>query len=298
VSEAYFPLRIDFIDPAGFRGELARTSLGAVGLSRLRSHPVRYERRREHIGAANDEEYLVTIPIVSTVEFNQLGRNVRCAPGGFLLERGHEPYCFLYDQPNDLYVLKVGARALAERIGPPERLGHWAFDATEGIGRLFTTMVAQAHSDAAKADEPARAVIGRQLLELLGLALANDPRALSSSASAVRAAHVSRAERYIRANLSDPELSPERVAEACGISKRYLHELFHEMNATIAQLIREERLIAARDTLGMPHSGPIADIAYRFGFSDQAQFSRLFKQTFGLTPSTYRQQVAEARVQR
>ena len=36
----------------------------------------------------------------------------------------------------------------------------------------------------------------------------------------------------------------------------------------------------------------IADIAYRFGFSDQAQFSRLFKARFGQTPSEYRSRSA------
>ena len=45
-----------------------------------------------------------------------------------------------------------------------------------------------------------------------------------------------------------PEPTPaETVAQACAISKRYLHELFGETNATVAQFIRESRLIAARD---------------------------------------------------
>ena len=38
----------------------------------------------------------------------------------------------------------------------------------------------------------------------------------------------------------------------------------------------------------MPNPGPMSDIAYRFGFADQAQFSRLFKAMFGQTPSGYR----------
>jgi AraC-like DNA-binding protein len=38
----------------------------------------------------------------------------------------------------------------------------------------------------------------------------------------------------------------------------------------------------------MPGAGPLSDVAYRFGFSDQAQFSRLFKAMFGQTPSGYR----------
>jgi AraC-like DNA-binding protein len=297
VSEAYFPLELGFTDPAGFSGELTRLSLGDVRLSRLRSDPASYERHRQHISAAADEEYLVTIPAASPVEFLQLGREVRCTPGGFLIERGHEPYRFLYGRPNDLYVLKVGARALAERVAHPEQLGAQVFDASHGVGRLFATMVAHAQADAGGADAAAAAVIGRQLLELLGLALANDASATTSSASAVRAAHIRRAERYIRAKLADPDLSPGRVAEACAISKRYLHDLFRDMNATVAQRIRDERLIAARDRLGAPGPASVADVAYRFGFSDQAQFSRLFKQSFGQTPSGYRQRTAEMRIE-
>jgi AraC-like DNA-binding protein len=40
--------------------------------------------------------------------------------------------------------------------------------------------------------------------------------------------------------------------------------------------------------LDLPNAAPMAEIAYRFGFSDQAQFSRLFKAMFGQTPSSYR----------
>jgi AraC-like DNA-binding protein len=84
------------------------------------------------------------------------------------------------------------------------------------------------------------------------------------------------------------------VADACGISKRYLHELFSDTNKTVSQFIREERLIAARDVIGASRHLPMAEIAYRFGFSDQAQFSRLFKALFGLTPTDWRRQAGDA----
>ena len=112
VSEAYFPLELQFRDPVRFNGELARAELGHVGMSRLTSDPVNYERRRSHIRNAQEEEYLVTLPRATSVEFRQMGRDVRCDPGGFIIERGDEPYRFLYERPNDLYVLKVSRRAL------------------------------------------------------------------------------------------------------------------------------------------------------------------------------------------
>ncbi|MCK5445054.1 MAG: AraC family transcriptional regulator, partial [Rhodospirillaceae bacterium] len=50
---------------------------------------------------------------------------------------------------------------------------------------------------------------------------------------------------------------------------------------------RDQRLTAARDRLEASTSVRIADVAYRFGFSDQAQFSRLFKAQFDVTPSEF-----------
>ena len=104
--------------------------------------------------------------------------------------------------------------------------------------------------------------------------------------------HLRRAEQVIRQNLSEPSLSPEFVAEACGISKRYLHELFSDTNKTVSQFIREARLIAARDLIATARSVPMAEVAYRHGFSDQAQFSRVFRSLFGQTPSDWRRETA------
>ncbi len=135
----------------------------------------------------------------------------------------------------------------------------------------------------------AHGYLGLQLVDLLVLALKSDERALFSNASAVREAHLSRIEQFVRANLTDQDLGPERVAGACGISIRYLHELFRDTNQTLGQWVREQRLAAARRAIEDRHNNQtIAEIAYRWGFTDQAQFSRLFRAAFGATPSECR----------
>lgn len=293
IAEAYFPLHLTFRDAARFEGQLDMRSLGDLGLSRLRTEPVQYERQRHHISATTEEQYLITIPLRSPVEFSQLGREVRCDPGGFLLERGDEPYRFSYGAANDLCVLKVAKPLLAEKLRNPDRFCALVFDGREGLGGLFTTMAQQVEQITT---DQAGAVLGRHLIELLALSL--DRSADGGAASAVRAAHLRRARQIVQRNLANPDLSPGMVADACGISKRYLHEVFADENCTVAQFIREQRLIAARDLLQMPNPGPMSDVAYRFGFSDQAQFSRLFKAMFGQTPSGYRAMVAGPSAQR
>lgn len=288
VTESYFPLELQFRDSIHFNGQLSRTSLGHVGLSRLTSDPVNYERRRAHICEAREEEYLITLPRSSAVEFRQSGREVRCDPGGFIIERGDEPYRFMYENANDLYVLKVGRKALEERVRQPDRFCARVFNATCGTAGLFATMVDQAQTQSGSLGASAAETVGRQLLELLGLLLDETSDASTSSVSAVRVAHIARVENFIRANLKNAELTPDLIAESCGISKRYLHDLFKDVNGTVSQQIRDQRLIAARDRLAASPGLPIAEVAYRFGFSDQAQFSRLFKTKFGQTPSEFK----------
>ena len=68
----------------------------------------------------NLAQILVTVPMSSEVEFSQLGRNMRCAPGQFLLEYSDEPYDFSHGNDNLLWVLKLPERALQARVGELE----------------------------------------------------------------------------------------------------------------------------------------------------------------------------------
>jgi AraC-like DNA-binding protein len=225
------------------------------------------------------------------VEFRQLGREVRCDPGGFILERGDEPYRFAYGASNELSVLKISRKSLAEKVRDPDRFCARTIDARSGLPALFTSMMHQLHSMPLSAGRAAE-VLGRQMVEVLALALdegAGDDHQVRTS---VRSGHLRRAEQVIRKHLSNPALSPEMVAEACGISKRYLHELFGDTYQTVSQFIRDERLVAARDLISMAPSLSMAEVSYRFGFCDQAQFSRLFKSKFGQTPSDWRRDTA------
>lgn len=289
ISDAYFPLSLHFRDTQRFQGRLSHVDVGGVGLSRLTSEPVKYERRTRHIRSDVHEDYLITIPRSTSVQFQQMGKEVCCDPGGFIIERGDEPYRFMYERPNDLFVLKVAKSDLMDRVRQPDRFCAQVFDATAGSGALFISMVEQSQRHLPDAKQSAGKVIGRQMLELLALTIEQAHLGTSSmEGSAVRAAHMNRIENFIRQNIKNPKLSPDAIAAGCGISKRYLHDLFKTVNGTVSQFVRDERLKAARDQLECMSDVPISEVAYRFGFTDQAQFSRLFKARFGMTPTGFR----------
>ncbi|MBW3099011.1 helix-turn-helix domain-containing protein [Pseudohoeflea coraliihabitans] len=288
IADVYFPLALTYRSASRFKGKLSNRSVGRIEVSRLRTEPLQYERLPRHISSTSEEEFLVTLPRRSPVTFYQMNREVRCEPGGFILERGDAPYRFSYEEANDLLVLKVPKPLLGTYLREPDQHCARVFDGRSGMGGLFSAMARRLHDEDTITDAASAAVVSRHLIELLTLALEDRGSGESMAGSAVRTAHLRRAGDYIAAHLTDPSLSPETIANACGVSKRYLHDLFRDVNGTVSQHIRDQRLIAARAMLEVASNRSIAEIAYRFGFCDQAQFSRLFKARFGETPSEHR----------
>jgi AraC-like DNA-binding protein len=296
VSRIYFPLDLDFRRQPVFSGSLDLWALGAVSISRNVSDGLLYRRHQRHLGAEREESYLVTIPERAEISFTQAGRDVRCRPGSFLIERSHLPYEFSTSEPNALWVLKVPAAMLRARLGEPERLAALIFDADAGAGRLFVDMLRISVPRLAEMDGTAREVVGKHLVDLLALAVEADGRMLGTAQSAVQTAHLRRVERFIRANLAESQLTPRRIAEASGISVRTLHLLFESQGTTVCAWMREQRLLMCEEALrdgGCRKS--ISEIAYKWGFGDQAQFSRHFRTRFGCTPSDARAAARTAR---
>lgn len=286
IANTYFNLQLSFHDDHQFEGRLDFWDLNTVQLSRLESSGLVYRRLRQHC-SAQDRQVLVTVPFKTDVEFSQLGRTTRCTPGQFLLELSEEPYDFGYGQNNAMWVLKVPVSALKARIGEPSRFCARQYDSLQGVGRLFSDylQLMTRHCEIPH-DSNVRALMGTQLIDLLAISLQQHPDALQSSQSAVRDAHLARIEAHVRQHLCDPALSPEHIALACGISLRYLHQLFKDTGQSVSQWIRELRLQSAHESLSRAKAQTsVAQIAYAAGFGDHAQFTHAFRKKFGHAPS-------------
>lgn len=108
-------------------------------------------------------------------------------------------------------------------------------------------------------------------------------RAIASA----RAGLLGQVRRFIEDNLDDPALSASSIARAHAISVRTLHLLFADTGTTVSRSIRQRRLDVCYRELSRARPGKtVTDVASRWGFVDSAHFSRLFKQAYGVTPSS------------
>ncbi len=97
-------------------------------------------------------------------------------------------------------------------------------------------------------------------------------------------------QKIIDESLTQPNLNPVGLAGRLNISVRHLYRLFEEQNDSVCRYIQRSRLKRSAEDLSnhFLRSESITSIAYKWGFTDSAHFSRAFKKHFQLSPKEYR----------
>ncbi|MCP8687176.1 helix-turn-helix domain-containing protein [Marinobacterium sedimentorum] len=294
IDKTYFPLTLDFREPEAFSGSLSCWNVEQISISRLETSATRYRRNARNISKEEDSPFLITIPQLQPVDFSQDRHKVICNPGSFILERSDLPYEFSYARDNQLWVLRVPDANLRTRVRTPERFLYMEFSLLQGAGALFSDFLASLVRQVPYLGTQGAGLASQQLLELLALTLEDDDRVIASGEACVSNAHLMRIEHFVRENITNPDLSPELIASACQISTRYMHKLFQGSGQTVGQWIKEVRLQAAMNDIRSGSSKvTLAEVAYRWGFADQAHFCRSFKSRFGCTAREARESARE-----
>jgi AraC-like DNA-binding protein len=107
---------------------------------------------------------------------------------------------------------------------------------------------------------------------------------------AVRAGRLAQAHRYIDQHLTDPELSPARVAAALSIAVRTLHMLFEPTGSSFGRHVLRRRLEECRTALLVHPSRPVTDIAFAWGFNSLSHFYHAFHEAYGMAPGELRRE--------
>ncbi len=128
------------------------------------------------------------------------------------------------------------------------------------------------------------------LTELLVTCLSHANADASDESTSVQLGHLRRVCRTLEARLADAELTIEDIGRMEGLSTRYVQRLFKASSTTFSEYLKERRLERCRIDLAnraLAHF-TVAELCYRWGFGDAANFSRAFTARFGVSPKAYR----------
>ncbi|HVZ53267.1 MAG TPA: acetamidase/formamidase family protein [Pseudolabrys sp.] len=222
-------------------------------------------------------------------------RHALCAGDLAVLPR-QEAWEFSFKREMHVVALSVGSSAYHGRKIGSLSFGRPRIVRAEGLTAVLARSLDAAAESLEILTAAEWATLSQALAEML-LTLLRQPTDGSADAggTTVRAALLHRIYQTIERSLDDPELTPARVAQAEGISERYLQKLFETTGDNFTLYLRQRRLHRTRDELANPAnaSQSVSEIAFRCGFNDAAHFSRAFRERFGLSPREFRRQEAE-----
>lgn len=262
----------------------ANLTFGAIGRLQIGHITVSCHRIGLTPELARTDRHPVAKVIVQTVGdavYEQCGERVTLSPGDGLVYDVSQPHTITCTETTEHFVVIVPHDLLVGRGVRLDRLSAQRFSARAGIGRLAADLIHSTYGELATIAAASEDGLAASLLSLMFLPL---PQETAHSSEALRY----RIESYIRDRIRDPELSIDQIASALRCSKRYLHMAFAACDRSITEHIWTTRLDGCRSDLERRPDVTISEIAFAWGFSSSAHFSRTFRNRFGVTPSEFR----------
>lgn len=263
--------------------------LGAGRVMSCTCDPCAGARTRIEIGRSDDEYFGVLHVVEGAERIRQCNRDALLGPGDFTLWDSRQPIEFSVGARLSKITLLVPQPLLTAIL--PRAADHVArtFSGTSGRGALFANhlrVLARERQGVASTHVPN---LLATTIDLLGMALAPEDGAVNELVSVRHRDLFDRVQQYIQLHLGDPDLRPVAIAAAHGVSTRQLQRVFEENGLMMERWIWQERLTRCRQQLVQLPDAPVSVVAFRWGFSDAAHFSRAFRREFGLSPRQFRQ---------
>ncbi|MEU6861691.1 helix-turn-helix domain-containing protein [Streptomyces sp. NPDC046876] len=293
VSGDLMPVSLSTERRADFHAEITDLELGAVRLSAFTFSPVLSRRTPTHVRRGDPENYQLALVTRGGFRISQKGNDTEVM-GDMVLTASSLPMenaGVSSDGQVQAAVLQIPRSALALRPDRVDRLLAQRIGADRGTAAIFKGFVRTMLAEGPSCRPVELAGMGSIALDLATACLAQQlgsPREAPPEARAQEMRH--QVMRFIDTNLSDPELTPQTVADHHSISLRTLYNLFQGQPLSVAARIRQGRLDRAFADLARPElrAEPVQTIALRCGFSSGTAFGRAFKEAYGRTPAEHR----------
>jgi acetamidase/formamidase/AraC-like DNA-binding protein len=240
---------------------------------------------------------LVLLPLEDGVALKTAAGHQIVAAGHLLLLPRKGDWSVSFQRDMRAVVLSVTSDPLHSRRASAPAIADVQIVGPGGFGDVFARMMEQVARNLETLSDAEWLAIAQSLADLLPTFTRQlaEPTADLNSGTATKAATLHRLCQTIERRLDDADLTPAKVAQAEGISERYLQKLFEGTGSSFTHYLRERRLQRTWADLSNPSEAhhSISEIAFRAGFNDSAHFSRTFRHRFGLSPREFRQNEAE-----
>ncbi|MFG2915367.1 helix-turn-helix domain-containing protein [Kitasatospora sp. NPDC048298] len=298
VPVAAVPFTVASYEPPSDPGRMTTRQLGHLLFLTTEAGPRCYTRGPREIarGTRQAEGFLVVAVMGATgAVVRQDGRTTEVPAGAVSFWYSETPHVVDYPDGVDVRVCLIPRRALGARDEQLARVTATVADAGGPVAALVAQSLLTLAETAEDCPEFVAGRLARNVTDLVATlvteqAARDTPATEDSRTEDSRYARIREIHAYVDRHLRDPELGPQSIAAAHDISVRSLHKLFEGEGTTVSRLIQRRRLQESAEELTREDGGDstVSGVAQRWGFTDPAHFSRLFRASYGISPSRWR----------
>lgn len=288
IHRLFHGLDSDFYGDEGFDGRMATVRAGDVVLTKLEANRHRVMRSASLVRQSEVGYLKIVAPWVGCAGVEQKGREAWVSADQWSIYDTTDSYAVANPVRAEHLIVMLPRDRLVERGLALDPLMARRLGGSGGVARIALETMRNAYRELPGMSEAASRGVGDAITQLVHLAMLD----LAGIGTAVtqREALRERIKQHVGERLGDPGLTVDSIALALNCSRRQLYNAFAEEVDGVAGYILHRRLEGCRrclDDRAQVHRS-ITAIAFDFGFSNMAHFSRVFRAHLGLAPSDYR----------
>jgi AraC-like DNA-binding protein len=285
VSDLHGKFRIDVPDQqAPYHGRIDWHATELYRMVCWVGEPERLIRDEPQVRADPVPMYELVVPLEGEMILETKARSTKLAPGEMALVSLNAPVATTHTtrcRAMGFLIPESEVRGQFPPLAPSTFVGR-----RTGLGNVAFESMRSLNLQAANMTSPEFDAVARHLLDMVMLASRTQYSDTVDHAADIEAA----IRHQIRQRASDPTLNGESLALALGWSLRQIQHILQRAGTTPSELIRTERLQAARELLIAPDRDllTVGQVALRCGFGSHAAFCRAFRAQFGTSPRAMR----------
>ena len=240
-------------------------------------------------GCSTSARVTALVQIEGSTTVAQGERTAEIGPGDLCLMRSGRPLKMRVDGPFRMALVEAPEDEIADRFPLWRAAMLTPIRGTSGVPAVFCDAVRSVHRWQDSIGGAGSDGLADALIDLMGALVCF---AVPANRDCVQQSlyQKDRIKKVIQLNLRNADLDVDYIAESVGLSPRQVHRLFADEGMSLMRWVWVQRLEQCFRELGQDETGKrsISDVAYTWGFTDQAHFSRAFRKQFGISPRDVR----------
>jgi AraC-like DNA-binding protein len=273
----------------GLVAQLNHAQLGSLDLLEVQAHPQTVVRNP--LRGQDEDYFLFHLQTQGDCQIIQDDRKIVIRPGEMAMYDTRRPYQVSLREEFRMRTVRIPVELLRLQLPHPERLVASPVLPQGFVGRFLGKTINSLFDEHQDIPQEQGSALAKATVEMVALGLQSVlPADEALSSSRMCQYHLERIKHCISCHLGNAELNVEWLAVRLRMSVSSIHRAFECESQTVTEYIWNKRLDACKEALANHklQRRSISDIAYDWGFSSNAHFSRAFKRHTGMSPRDFK----------